>query len=137
MKAFIKVSFVLLALLATQLVYAQRGDRDMDPEARAERQTESMKERLSLTDDQLPIIKSINLKYAQKMKEARDGAEGDWESMRGTMKALNEQKKVELKAVLTEEQFKALEAWEEERRTNRQNSKGKRDKDKGSDEGEG
>ena len=137
MKAFIKVSFVFFALLASQLVYAQRGEggrggRDMDPEARAERQTKGMQERLSLTEGQLPIIKSINLKYAQKMQEAREEAEGDREAMRSTMNALRGQKKVELKAILTQEQFEALEAWEEERRANRQ---GKREKRKGKDKG--
>ena len=62
-----------------------------------------MKESLSLTAAQEPKVAAINLKYAKKMEDVRKIS--DTAVQRKTAKSLNDQKNVELKAVLTPAQY--------------------------------
>lgn len=82
------------------------GGRGMSPEQRAEQQTTVMKDSLSLSTKQLEKVKEINLKYANKMKAARDAnQEADREQMRATMDTIHSEHNAELKTVLTKEQY--------------------------------
>jgi len=81
----------------------QRGD--FDPEKTAKKNTDAMKERLDLSDDQFKKIERINLTAANKMKNTFDNAMGDREAMRSAMMKVNEETNKELKAVLTEDQW--------------------------------
>ena len=118
--------FVLL--IFTINVFAQQGGGqgrgNMDPKEIAERQTNQMKETLNLTAEQLPKIEALNLKYAEKMKAARDEAAGDRESMRSTMRAMMQEKDVPLKEILTAEQWTKLEEWRKEARESGQRRRG-------------
>ena len=77
------------------------------PEERAKRESEWMKTDLVLTEKQIPLFDTINLKYAKKQVELRKQMEGqDREAMRPKMEELQKQKSEELKAVLTEDQLK-------------------------------
>ncbi|MCK5209439.1 MAG: hypothetical protein KAI29_19210 [Cyclobacteriaceae bacterium] len=113
---------ILLMLLFTLDVFAQQGQGgpgrgyNMDPKEMAERQTNQMKETLSLTADQLPKVEALNLKYAEKMKVARDETDGDRESMRSTMMAMGKEKDIELKNILTAEQHTKWQEWRKEAR---------------------
>lgn len=125
----------ILGLMATMLftvqVYAQQGPGqgpgggrfNMEPKEMAARQTEQMKKELNLTDEQLPKVEELNLKYAEKMKEARDQANGDRDAMRSTMRSMMAEKDKELKNILTEDQWTAFLKMREERM---QNGRGRR-----------
>ncbi|MBI5916442.1 MAG: DUF4890 domain-containing protein [Bacteroidetes bacterium] len=105
---FKMLAFSLLFLAAFTVAKAQPGGggRGMDPTQRAEQQTVMMSDSLSLSEKQTAKVKDINLKYANKMKEARSAnADGDWEKMRASMDAIRTEQDAELKTVLTQEQF--------------------------------
>jgi periplasmic protein CpxP/Spy len=80
------------------------GRGNATPEERAKRQTDMMKDNLSLTAAQEPKVSAINLKYAKKMDDARKIA--DTAVQRKTTDNLQKQKEGEFKTVLTASQFK-------------------------------
>jgi hypothetical protein len=82
------------------------GGRGGDPKQRAEAQTKLMTDSLALSDAQSAKVGEINMKYAQKMQEARaNNPEGDWEAMRATMQTMRTEQDKELQTVLTQEQW--------------------------------
>jgi hypothetical protein len=107
-KYYFAVGFILLMLFTSTAIYSQNrpggGRGNATPEDRANRQTEMMKENLSLTAAQEPKVSAINLKYAKKMEEVRKVA--DTAAQRKSAQNLNKQKEGELKAILTADQFK-------------------------------
>lgn len=121
----IKLLAFALFLLGGFALQAQPGGggRSMNPEQRAERQTAQMTEKLALSDAQAGKVKDINLKYANKMKEARDKADGDWSNMRETMGAIRDEQDKELQTVLTGDQWKKWSEYQEEFRNNRGNQR--------------
>ncbi len=133
-------SFLLAFLTAGGFAAAQAqpgGGMGMDPEKRAEQQTATMTEKLSLSEAQTAKVKEINLKYANKMKEARDNAGGDRETMRATMTTLRGEQDKELQTVLTEEQWQQWLKIREEMKNNRPGwggkpKEGKKDESPGS-----
>lgn len=112
---------VFSLLLVSGSLFAQPGGWNADPEQRAAQQTATMTEKLALSEAQAAKIQEINLKYAHKMKEARDSAAGDREAMRATMGVLREEQDAELKTMLTDEQWQQWIAYREELRANRGN----------------
>lgn len=128
-KIFVLIASFIVLLMFMPEVFAQQGQDgqrrgNMDPKEMAERQTNQMKETLVLTADQLPKVEALTLKYAEKMKVARDEADGDRESMRSTMMALMKEKDVTLKEILTADQWTKLEAWRKEARENGRRRRG-------------
>ena len=104
------VALIAILLISFTSAYSQgnqpgMGRGNQTPEERAKRQTEMMKESLSLTAAQEPRVSAINLKYAKKMADVRKIP--DTAVMRKTAQNLNKQKEGELKAVLTTAQFKS------------------------------
>ena len=118
---FYIVIMALMLSFTSSTIFAQqgRGPRNIDPEEMAERQTNQMKEALALTAEQLPKVEALNHKYAKKLKDARDEADGDWESMRSTMMEMMREKDGEMKKVLTTDQWTTFEAQRKERMQNR------------------
>lgn len=115
-------SFLVLLFFFISPSFAQQGDgnrRNMDPKEMAQRQTSQMKESLKLTDEQVPRLEALNLLYAEKVKVARDEAGDDRESMRSTMMEMMKVKDVEMKKILTAEQWTKFEADRKERMQNR------------------
>jgi Spy/CpxP family protein refolding chaperone len=94
----------LISLLVSPGFAQQPG---MSPEDRAKRQTDMMKTELKLTSDQETKVYAINLKYVQKMHDARDIA--DTAARRKSFESLNKQKDTEIKGVLTPDQFKSYQ----------------------------
>lgn len=92
---------------------AQKDSTTHSPEARAKSVTDKMKTELTLSDDQYSKVYDINLKYAQKNKEALK-AEGTRMSKLKAVKAENAEKNKEIKAVLTEEQFTKYKSMQKE-----------------------
>ena len=116
--------FFLLAAGALSSLQAQPGGGggwNADPAQRAKQQTDLMTEKLALSDAQAAKVKEINLKYANKMKEAREKADGDWEAMRGTIGTIREEQDKELQTVMTEEQWQQWVKYREEERAKRGN----------------
>jgi PBP1b-binding outer membrane lipoprotein LpoB len=117
MKKILNYSFAtMLALFFAGAVSAQPPSA----EERAKRDNEWMKTSLSLTDEQVPKVEAINLKYANKMSELFQQGGGNFEEIRPKMTELQGQKRTELQAVLTTEQLKLYDKTLEEQRANRQ-----------------
>ncbi|MCU0443659.1 MAG: hypothetical protein MUE85_01990 [Microscillaceae bacterium] len=124
------ISLLVCALLF-QLTWAQspRGNanfQNRSAEEIADLQTQTLKDSLSLTEEQLPKIKAVNLKYAQKMK-------GIWESDAEQMtkfqdmQVLQTNREYELKKLLTKDQAKIFVKMQERMRARRQEQMQKRE----------
>ena len=107
------LAFIALFFTFTFAANAQRGDgQRLAPEDMAEKETTRMVEKLSLDQTQAAKIKEINLAYAKKMQEAREGNTGNRSAMQEIATAINNEKATELKTVLTAEQYKTYEQME-------------------------
>jgi protein CpxP len=121
-KTLFFAGFSILLFFFISPSFAQQGGgdrRNMDPKEMAERQTNQMKESLKLSAEQIPKVEALNLQYAEKIKVARDEAGDDRESMRSTMMEMMKEKDVEMKKILTAEQWTKFEADRKERMQNR------------------
>lgn len=94
---------------------AQSTDTTRTPESRAAALTERMETRLTLTDDQVTSVQSINLKYAEKNQEIWTGTSGRFAKFRALQSSQKDKDK-ELKAVLDKDQYKEYKAMREEQR---------------------
>jgi len=75
-----------------------------DATERSTKLTEWMRINLSLTDEQLPVVRDINLKYAKRMDELKVNSLSKSEKMK-QITDNDKAKDVELKHVLTSSQF--------------------------------
>ncbi|CAI8773651.1 hypothetical protein [Methylococcus capsulatus] len=85
------------------------------PSERAAAQTEYMKNRLGLTDAQMPKIAAINQKYAEQMEPVIKGADGGLGKMLKAQ-AIQENKDAELRQILTPDQFERFASSKDEMR---------------------
>lgn len=92
---------------------AQTTDTKMTAEERAQKLSDKMKTELSLTDEQYEKVKAVNLKYAKKNDEIRNGSGGKLSKYK-SIKSSQSDKKKEMKAILTEEQYKKYEQMMED-----------------------
>lgn len=114
------LAFLLSSVMVLQAQHGQKnggGWANATPEERAKRLTGMMKDQLSLTEKQEPRIADINLKYAKKNEDARKIA--DTAARRKAMTAINSQRELEYKAVLTATQFKTYQKLAEELKARR------------------
>jgi len=111
-------TFLLAAalLIATPVVAADIDALgDTTPKERAEAQTLMMKEKLGLDDAKVEKVRTINLKYAEKMEPVLKGSDGPL--MKGReARNFQAQKEGELQAVLSPDEFKKYLASKEEMR---------------------
>ncbi|HMQ49006.1 MAG TPA: hypothetical protein PKA00_16080 [Saprospiraceae bacterium] len=105
------VSTVLFLALALT-VNAQRGEGFPTPEEMAERQTAHMTDQLKLSDEQKEQVKSINLTFSKKAHEIRQEQR---QKEQAAMEKIKNEKLAEMKKVLSDEQYKQLEALHAER----------------------
>ena len=106
MKKLVFLATTLLMFLAITVNAQQRGPRErMTPEQQATRTVERLTTELKLTDKQQADLKKWYTESFKKREEA----------MRDQMKKDREAADVELKKVLTEEQYKTYKANEEKR----------------------
>lgn len=119
-----KIGFLLIAvLLGTAMSMAQPGgQRNMDPEEMAKRQTERLKEALGLNKDQEKKVYDLSLETSKKrskmFQEMRDSG-GGFEGMREKMQELRNDENKKMKAILTDAQWTKYEKYLEERRSRR------------------
>jgi len=109
----IRLFFAAALFVITMGAKAQSADSSKTPEGRATALTEKMKTQLSLTDDQVPQVQAINLKYAQKNQEIWTGTGGRFAKFRA-LKSSQKDKDKEIKAVLDKDQYKKYAAMKEE-----------------------
>ena len=89
--------------------------KDTTPEERAAVQTMMMREKLGLKEADVEKVAAINKKYAERMDPVIKGSEGPLIKMRHA-KAIEQEKEVELKKVLSSDQFDKFLAMKEEMR---------------------
>ena len=89
--------------------------KNTSPAQRAKAQTAMMKEKLGLSEEQVAKVGALNLKYAEKMDPIIKGTEGTFMKARDA-RNVEQQKEVELKALLSPDQFQKFLAGKEEMR---------------------
>ena len=114
---------VLLWLLAATASFALQPPRgpQQTPEQRAQHMTEKMVNGLGLNDKQAQAVEEINLRYAQKIDEARRNPNASRTQKFDRIEELFRQKDNELKGVLTKEQFDRFKVKQDEKLNNMRN----------------
>lgn len=111
---FIATMMIIGVAFSATKSYAQNGENSKTPEERAKALSDKMKTELSLTDEQYEKVQAVNLKYAKKNDEILKSSKGKLSKYK-SVKASQDEKKKEMKAILTEEQFKKYEDTMEEK----------------------
>ena len=109
----IRLCFTAAILLLTVAARSQSTDSARTPEGRATALTEKMQTRLALTDEQVPQVQAINLKYVQKNQEIWAGSGGRFAKFKA-LKSSQKDKDREMKKLLDKDQYKKYEAMKEE-----------------------
>lgn len=119
----ILMSFMVMALAGT----AQPGQRNMNPEDMAKRQTEQQKEALDLDDDQEKKVYELNLESSKKVVAMRDEMRGGgFEGLREKMTEIREEQNKKMKELLTDAQWVKYAKYQEDRRSRMNNRPGSR-----------
>jgi Spy/CpxP family protein refolding chaperone len=116
--------FIILFLGIVQLGLAQnpRGNANFQNRTAdeiADQQTQTMKDSLSLSEEQIPKIRAVNLKYAQKMKDIW-ASDSDQMTKFQDMQVSQTNREYELKKLLTKEQAKVFVKMQERMRARMQ-----------------
>ena len=107
MKSFLAAVLFLLSMqLLAQNKILSAADRSASL-------TDWMKTNLKLTDDQVPKVQDINVKYANMVDALRSSSQGKKQKMTA-LKNYDTSKDKELKEVLTDDQFKTYLAKKDE-----------------------
>ena len=115
-----KIGMIMLSLMLVALIgMAQPGQRNMNPEDMAKRQTEQLKEAVGLDAKQEKQVYDLNLETSKKMQAMREAAGGNFEGMREKMTEMRAEQDKKMKTILTEAQWKKYEKYQEERRAQR------------------
>ena len=107
--------FMLVTVFATATLNAQ-GRPQMNPQDMAKRQTESIKAKVNLNEDQYKKVFEINLKTSEELSKVM--SEGGRNS--DAFSKLNNKKDSLIKTVLTPDQIKLYDEYLKERREARQ-----------------
>jgi hypothetical protein len=113
-----KFGVILMSLLLGAVVaIGQPGQRNMNPEDMAKRQTEQIKEAVGLNANQEKQVYDLNLETGKKMRALREQNQGGgFEGMREKMTELRTEQDKKMKEILSEDQWKKYEKYQEERR---------------------
>jgi hypothetical protein len=84
------------------------------PEQRAERITNWMNKKLTLTADQKSKIYDVNLKYAKLNQETRANDANDKKTLHQELKTSEKEREDEFKGILTAEQFQTFQTAKQE-----------------------
>lgn len=117
--------FVLAVCLSGAILTASAQDRQMaDPEVRAQRQTEALSKRLSLSADQKDRIQGFYMVQAKTADSIRSEANGNFQGFRGKMQKVQEATEQKIMDILDEGQKKQFEKYLEERKSRMQGGRG-------------
>lgn len=113
-----KFGVILLPLVMIALIgMAQPGQRNIEPEDLAKRQTAQIKEAVDLDEDQEKQVYDLNLETGKKMRALRDEMQGGgFEGAREKMGEIREEQNKKMKEILSESQWEKYEKYQEERR---------------------
>lgn len=112
----VKTIHFAICLLFVAQVNAQTTDTKATAEERAQKMTEQMQKRLSLTAAQIQPVQALNLKYAKQNEQTINSNDNKYSKLKKIKSTQNEKSK-ELKLILTETQFKEYEKWVEEKKS--------------------
>ncbi len=112
----LKITFavVLFTLVSSTIIAQEQKPEREDRKVEMAKQFKIAKEKLALTSDQEIKYKEISKKYGDKVKEIRD-SKGDKKDKHKQMKELKPLKDAEMKAFLSESQFKTYLELRDER----------------------
>ncbi|WP_285055028.1 hypothetical protein [Pedobacter ginsengisoli] len=116
MKKLLMICGLLFSVITFANAQDGQGRRGGTPEERAKRQTETLAEKLKLSDDQKAKVSAIYLEQGAKMRKMRDSLGDDRTAWRGAMVKGNEQAEAKINAVLNDDQKKAFATWVAERK---------------------
>ncbi len=116
-------TLVLLVFFVVGSTTAQERRRQLSSEDMAKRQTETLKEKVSLTDSQQKKVYDIYFKAAEDMKKLRDSGKRDATAFQEKTKATDKA----IRGVLTEDQLKKYDKWQEEIQKNREKNRSNRE----------
>ncbi len=118
------IALGLMVFFSINLLSAQKGDKNMTPEDRAQKRTERMTQKLALTADQAAKIGAIHLEVAREVKAIKESTT-DREAGKKAVKALRTEASTAIKALLTPEQLTKYEEGEKRRRGGKMGKSGK------------
>jgi hypothetical protein len=104
----------------TDTVQTQKSPEQMQAMV-ANRQTNVLKQRLKLDEEQMKAVNAINVKYAGLRTEATKAARGNKDAdIRTEMLALNEKRESEIMLLLNEEQTQAFATMKQQQQERRE-----------------
>ena len=115
------ISFNIAILLLSAASFAQPGGSNKKtPQERAELRTQKMTKDLSLTPEQATKVKALFLKQNQEMDSirAKKVASSDKFVVREDRRAARDKRELELKTILTPEQYTSYQAAIQQRKEN-------------------
>jgi DNA-directed RNA polymerase subunit H (RpoH/RPB5) len=110
------IAFALFLVIGLTKSNAQT-DKSLTDDQKSEmiQQMKMDKEKLALTETQEPIFKEITKKYGVQLKEVKESSEAKRDKFR-KLKTIRDEKNAEVKALLSEEQYKTYLTLQEERK---------------------
>lgn len=114
-----KSGILLMSLMLMAVIgFAQPGQRNMNPEESAKRQTEQIKEAVGLDAKQEKQVYELNLETAKKTNAMFEGMQGGgFEGMREKMTEVRAEQDKKMKAILTADQWKKYEKYQADRQS--------------------
>lgn len=110
------IIFVAFMLISPSLFAQFNKENPGTPLERAQMMTDTMMVRLKLNQEQKVKIYNINLKYAKIMQSEVVDADKNKISKYWRANEINDQKEIELKPILTKEQWKSYEQIRNEKK---------------------
>lgn len=122
-----RIVFMIFTLLAISAVSVLAQPRTGERGNREDMQTERMKERLGLSDDQAAKVKAILKKSREEMQAEFGSNDGDREARRDAMMKRGEKNDAEIAKLLTKEQKVKYEEMKKERKKQMEERRRERD----------
>ena len=119
---FIVLAFLLFGFVKQSMAQSNPNSTGKDsiqnlmnatPERRAQIQSDKMKDKLALNDDQYKKVSALNLLYAQKIDPVIHSDDSRFSKYR-KIKSLLEEKDEKIKTILTKDQYKQYESLKKE-----------------------
>ncbi|MBD3749221.1 MAG: hypothetical protein IE931_06985 [Sphingobacteriales bacterium] len=111
------ISTIAILFITFTGAFAQKMDletlKKMNVDERATYQTELMKSKLYLSQEQLEKISELNVRYSQKMQTIINSSDNKFSKAKA-MKNIQDEKEIKLKEILTAEQYREYEKEKKE-----------------------
>jgi Spy/CpxP family protein refolding chaperone len=115
MKKIVAIAFALGFLTLNSSLHAEVQLTDEQKEEALAR-FETLQEKLSLTDEQSPKVKEINMTYFEELSELRESESSRFKKYR-EFKGIDSKRDKAMKAVLSKEQYKVYSDLKKERQS--------------------